>query len=232
MLRKCEFSIEEFYHIYNRGNGKNNIFLNKNDYIRFMFLLFVANGEEPVRVDNWVVRHCHEQGRSLLNIMEEINKGETLVEIGAYCLMPNHFHLLLGEKTEGGITKFMKKLLTVYSMYFNKKNERTGSLFEGRFKAEYVDNDNYLKYLFSYIHLNPIKLIKSNWKEVGIKNVKRTKRYLKEYKYSSYVDYLGEDRKEKLILNKEAFPEYFEEFKDFEMFIDEWIDHKAQNLEL
>ena len=218
MERKFNFSIGEFYHIYNRGNGKRNIFLNKQDKERFILLLFVCNN-----VDHVVIKDLP-RGSPL----GKIKRGETLVDIGVFCLMPNHFHLLLHEKIEGGITKFMSKLLTAYPMYFNKKYERTGGLFEGTFKAEYVDNDNYLKYLFSYIHLNPVKLIEPKWKEVGVKNKNRVKKYLKEYKYSSYVDYLGEDREEKLILNKEAFPEYFEEFKDFEEFIDEWFDYNKQ----
>ena len=195
------------------------IFLNERDRKRFILLLFICNNVNPVVVKDLP------QGRPL----GKIERSETLADIGVYCLMPNHFHLLLHEKREGGITKFMSKLLTAYSMYFNKKYERTGSLFESKFKAEHADKDEYLKYLFAYIHLNPVKLVEPNWREVGIKNKDCVKKYLKEYKYSSYVDYLGEDREEKLILNKEAFPEYFEEFKDFEDFIDEWINYNEED---
>ena len=223
MERKFNFSIEEFYHIYNRGNNKNNIFTTIADRERFFLLLYLANSIDSVHVSNLPY-----QGRTLINAVKRIEKKETLVDIGVYCLMPNHFHLLIREKIEGGISLFMQKLLTAYSMYFNKRHERTGTLFEGKFKAEHADNDNYLKYLFAYIHLNPIKLIEPRWKEVGVKNKNSIKKYLKEYKYSSYVDYLGEDREEKLILNKKAFPEYFEEFKDFEDFIDEWIGYNEQ----
>ena len=199
------------------------IFLDERDRERFMLLLFVCNN-----IDSVVVRDLY-IGRSLGETIKKIKRSETLVDIGVYCFMPNHFHLLLHEKIEGGITKFMGKLLTGYSMYFNKKYERTGSLFESRFKAEYVDKDEYLKYLFSYIHLNPVKLIESKWKEVGIVDKGRVKKYLEDYKYSSYIDYLGEEREEKLILNQDAFPGYFDEFKDFEKFIDEWIDYNKQD---
>ena len=137
--------------------------------------------------------------------------------------MPNHFHLLLREKKEGGISMFMEKFLTAYSMYFNKKNGRTGKLFEGVFKAIHVDNDEYLKYLFSYIHLNPVKIIDPLWKESGISDKEKAKQYLGNYPYSSYFDYLGRARGENLILNKEAFPEYFENSKEFEQFIDDWL---------
>ena len=190
MQRKFDFSIGEFYHVYNRGNNKRTIFATTADYNRFMFLLFIANSKDPVRIDNLIHKY-RKQGLTLLKSMEEIGRDETLVDIGVYCLMPNHFHLLLHEKDEGGISLFMQKLATGYSMYFNKKHERIGGLFEGTFRAEHADKDNYLKYLFAYIHLNPVKLIEPKWKEVGVTNVARVKKYLKEYKYSSYVDYLG-----------------------------------------
>ena len=229
MQRKFDFSIGEFYHIYNRGNGKMDIFLDARDRKRFIFLLLVCNTTKPVVIKNIFRQYI--QGRPLDQIVKDIKKEkeETLVDIGVYCLMPNHFHLLLHEKIEGGITKFMSKLLTGYSMYFNKKYERTGSLFEGKFKAEHADKNEYLKYLFAYIHLNPVKLIEPKWRDVGVADMTRVKKHLKEYKYSSYIDYLGGDREEKLILNKEAFPEYFEGFKDFEDFIDEWIDYNKEN---
>jgi putative transposase len=140
--------------------------------------------------------------------------------------MPNHFHLLIREKSDGGITKFMSKLLTAYSMYFNAKNGRTGCLFEGRFKASHADTDEYLKYLFSYIHLNPIKIIDPEWKESGITNRLESKQYLFDYTHSSYQDYLLIKRKESSILNKGAFPQYFSSLSEFERSIDEWLTYK------
>ena len=115
------------------------LFLDIPDRERFVKLLFVCNGTNPV-----VFKTI--QGLPL----DKIERGETLVDIGLYCLMPNHFHLLVKEKKENGISMFMEKLSTSYSMYFNKKNERTGRIFENTFKATHVDNDEYLKYLFAY----------------------------------------------------------------------------------
>lgn len=208
MYRKFDFAINEFYHLFSRGNDKRNIFFDDKDKNRFIRLLFLCNSSKSL-----VFKTI--QGRSL----DEINRGNTLIDIGAYCLMPNHFHLLIYENKENGISLFMKKLLTAYSMYFNVKHKRSGSLFEGRFKAEYVDKDEYLEYLFAYIHLNPLKLIQPKWREDGIADVDKAKQYLKEYKYSSYPDYIGEQREESVILNKEAFPEYFENVKEFDDFI-------------
>lgn len=212
MERKIKFSVDEFYHIYNRGNNKAKIFLDNNDHKRFQKLLYVCNSTKPI-----VFKTV--QGRSL----DEIERGERLVNINAYCLMPNHFHLIIHEQVEGGITRFMGKLSTAYSMYFNKKNDRTGSLFEGRFKAKHVDEDNYLKYLLSYVHLNPVKIIEPAWKESGISDREAAKKYLKEYQYSSYVDFIGQSREEKNILNVESLPDYFGTFNEFEDFVDEWL---------
>ncbi len=212
MERKINFSVGQFYHIYNRGNSKQVIFLDDTDRNRFKKLLYVCNSKKPV-----VFKTI--QGLPL----DEMERGESLVDIGAYCLMPNHFHILLYEKEESGISNFLGKLSTAYSMYFNKRYERTGGLFEGRFKASHVDNDEYLKYLFSYIHLNPIKMIDPNWKENGIINHEKARSYLNSYSYSSYLDYIGVNREEKVILKNSSFPEYFLDTKEFKQFIDEWL---------
>src|SRR5674476_643636 len=153
MRRKFQFSIGEYYHIYNRGTDKRSIFLESNDYNRFVLILHLCNNKNPVDISNLI-----REGLSFTELMN-IEVEERLVDIGTYCLMPNHFHLLLREQQENGISLFMKKLLTAYSMYFNKKHNRTGGLFEGPFLARHADTDEYLKYLFSYIHLNPIKII-------------------------------------------------------------------------
>ncbi|OGD66439.1 hypothetical protein A2Z61_00290 [Candidatus Campbellbacteria bacterium RIFCSPLOWO2_02_35_12] len=218
MNRKFQFSIGEFYHLYNRGINKMPIFLNVFDKKRFIKLLFVCNSRKSV-----VFKSI--QGQSL----DEIDRGETLVDIGIYCLVPNHFHLLIKEKTENGISEFVKKVATGYSMYFNKKYERTGSLFEGPFKAKRIDTDEYLKYIFSYIHLNPIKIIDSQWKENKITDRVKAKNYLQKYPYSSYFEYIGGKRQEEKILEKDSFPEYFSQPKEFDDFINDWLSFNLIN---
>jgi putative transposase len=220
MQRKFIFSIGEYYHIYNRGTDKRIIFTDKKDYERFVALLHLCNNTKSVDVSAFI-----RGGRSFSELLS-IKVKERLVDIGAYCLMPNHFHLFIREKQEDGISLFMKKLLTAYSMYFNKKHKRTGGLFEGPFLATHIDNDVYLKYLFSYIHLNPVKIIDPKWKENGITDIKEAKKHLLAYVYSSYFDYMNIDRKEKKILNRPAFPEYFANSKEFEQYIDEWLCFK------
>lgn len=217
MTRKISFSIDEYYHIYNRGTDKRIIFTNQSDYNRFIKILEICNSVERIEVRNFL----YGGPTSVKKVKEE------LVDIGAYVLMPNHFHILVREKTDGGISKFMKKLLTAYSMYFNKKYQRTGSLFEGRFQAKHADTDEYLKYLFAYIHLNPVKIVDPEWKENGISDIEKAKKYLMDYKYSSYLDYMGQNREESVILNKSTFPEYFSEFKDFDNFINTYLEYKS-----
>lgn len=219
MLRKNEFAQENYYHIYNRGTEKRNIFLNENDYLRFIVLLYLCNNTEPV-----VLKDLLTQGRSLGDIFH-IKRKETIINIGSYCLMPNHFHLLLKEKKEDGIVNFMRKAGTAYSMYFNKKNERTGRLFESTFKANLVDSDEYLKYLFAYINLNPVKLIEPEWKERGIMDTDSANDFLNNYQWSSYGYYTGQKQTDFILAPKE-FPEYFENNKEFKDFIEDWLNYK------
>ncbi|PIW97170.1 hypothetical protein COZ82_01040, partial [Candidatus Kaiserbacteria bacterium CG_4_8_14_3_um_filter_38_9] len=147
-----------------------------------------------------------------------------LVSVGAYCLMPNHFHILLTPLVDDGVSKFMGKLCTSYSMYFNKKYKRTGALFQGMFQAQWANTDEYLKYLYSYIHLNPVKLIDPTWKEEGIKNSEVAFTYASSYQYSSLSDYLGAIRQINDILTPTLFPEYFSTHLNIKKELLEWIN--------
>jgi len=212
--RKVSFAHGEYYHLYNRGNSKQDIFKDYFDRVRFQNLLYVANGNVP-----FVFREVQKDE------VYEFERGNQLVHIGAYCLMPNHFHILLTPAVENGVQTFMLKLLTGYSMYFNKKYKHTGGLFEGRFKSRHADTDEYLKYLFSYIHLNPIKLIQADWKEVGIKDLERARKYLDGYKYSSLNDYFF-SRHESVIIEPNKFPEYFNGMEEVSEEILEWLTYR------
>jgi len=218
-IRKVSFVQGEYYHIYNRGNSKQRIFHDAEDYARIVTLLYICNSENNSRVSFLLNRRKN-------NNPYLFERGDQLVSIGGYCIMPNHFHILITEKQEGGISKFMQKVTTAYVMYYNLKYERTGGLFEGKFKSEHAGTDRYLKYLFSYIHLNPVKLIQKDWKEKGIKNKKQVLEYLHKYKHSSFLDYLHIDRDQNAILNRKDFPNYFPTKNNFIKEILEWIDYK------
>lgn len=225
MSRKLEFGVNEFYHIYNRGTDKRPIFLDDIDRQRFSYGLFMLN--TPVAVE---MKRVGGQASDKLFDPKKKKTSETLVDIGAYCLMPNHFHLLVREKREGGLSVFMHKLLTSYSMYFNLKHKRTGALFESPFRAQHVADDDYLRYLFAYIHLNPIKMINPGWPETEIGGMDQAIEHLKGYRFSSYLDYLSEaTRPEQKILNRTAFPEYFQKPSEFSELLKDWLLYRAEN---
>ena len=230
--RITSFVEGEFYHIYNRGNSKQKIFLDDYDRDRFMKLLYLCNSETGIDFREDIVRKNIDAW--------DFDRGKQIVSIGAWVFMPNHFHLYITPRKQGfrklkndkinEVTYFMHKLLTSYSKYFNTKYKRTGALFESKFKSVYIENDNQAKYLFSYIHLNPVKLVDSNWKEKGIKDQKKTNKFLENYKWSSYLDYKDTLRPENKILNLKEFPEYFQDINDFDFEIEEWLTLK-NNLE-
>jgi len=206
--RKVKFVPDESYHIYNRGNSKREIFHDGQDKERFLKMLYICNGSKRFKV------------KDLLKVDKDIfmfDRGETLVNILCYVLMPNHFHIFLSVKNfdatrtdsnlESNVSVFMKRLTGAYTRYYNYKYNRTGSLFESKFKSEHIGSSNYFKYLFSYIHLNPIKIIQKNWREEGINNFKKTELFLREYMYSSFPEYFNTPRQvggaEKIVNTKE-----------------------------
>ncbi len=216
MLRKDPFITGEYYHIYNRGIDKRVIFKSKIDYERFIILLYLANSNESFRLDD-VLNKQHKNFNEILFL----DKGKPIISIGAWCLMPNHFHILIRQEIDGGITKFMKKLGTGYSMFFNIKYQRQGALFGGLFKSKLIGvDDNYMRQLFAYIHLNPLELKFPNWEKEINKYSKNMKGFLETYRYSSYQDYLGINRTESNIINSKEFPGYFEKENSFREFVE------------
>ncbi len=152
MGRNHTFAPGEWYHCYNRGVEKLKTFLKDHDFRRFLLQLYCSNSRTPY--PNLTYR-----AESLADVIQRgARDPESLVNVGAYCLMPNHFHLLVQERIEGGIARFMQKLITGYTMYFNKRYQRTGPLFSGVFKSRHVADDRYLQHVVSYIHLNPLDL--------------------------------------------------------------------------
>jgi putative transposase len=221
--RKIQFIEGEYYHIYNRGNSKQKIFLDDEDYSRFCKLLYLCNSEKRIDFKLDIIQKN-------INAFD-FDREELIVSIGAWVLMPNHFHIYIALSRKSNfrnskISEFMRKVGTAYSKYFNTKYNRTGSLFEGNFKTVHIENDIQAKYLFSYIHLNPIKLIQSDWKEIGIQDKDKTLTFLQKYKWSSYLDFKGVQRSENKILNIEDFPGYFQKIDDFNREILSWIENK------
>ena len=154
-VRKIQFANGEFYHIYNRGTDKRNIFSDEADQWRFIQSMQEFNALDPI---GSIYEHCrtknspHAQFGSKASKSEKVN--ESLVNIVAYCLNPNHYHFLLQQVSEKGIEKFMQRLGTGYTKYFNNKEERSGGLFEGKFQAIHIDSNEYLLHVSVYVNLN------------------------------------------------------------------------------
>jgi len=218
MDRQKPFITGEYYHIYNRGVDKRDIFRDPRDWDRFRDGLYVCNTEKSIVF------------RGLPSNIFTFERGETIVDIFAYALMPNHFHLIIGEKRDGGISTFVGRLLTSYSMYFNTKYERSGPLMCRPFRSSHIGEDDYFRWLFSYVHLNPLQLLDPDWEKRDAENLKRAVKRLASYTHSSYQDYFESNRRESQILAKEALPidicnlddifPFFQEGKNHETFVE------------
>lgn len=169
-----QYKQDGVYHIYNRGVEKRDIFLDERDYKTFLYYLKLYLSDpgdlKPAEQKVPII------GRA--NFYNEI-------ELLAYCLMPNHFHLNVKQREIDSMQRFMKCLATNYSMYFNNRYDRVGSLFQGAYKAVLIEEDDYLIHTTRYIHINPV-VLKGSHPQKG-----ETLKRLQEYDYSSYADYLG-----------------------------------------
>lgn len=177
------------YHLYNRGVEKRKIFMDDEDYLRFIHDLFEFNDENPAL--NLTYHITYKQSKEVGLPKIERGARKMLIELLVFCLMPNHFHLLVIPKVERGITEFMQKLGTGYTNYFNKKYERVGPLFQGRYKMAVIKNESYFIHLPYYIHLNPLDLIEPKWRKGEIKNREKAAKFLENYRWSSYPDYIS-----------------------------------------
>ena len=186
----------EWYHGCNRGTDKRTVFEEPEQYKRCIALLYASNGTCPVDLTS---RPSHISDLTTLFLEDSINRGEPLVEIGAYSLMPTHPHLVLKQIRDNGIARFMQKVFTGYTMFFNLKHNRAGALFAGTYKAKHVLDDRYLKQLVPYVLLNPVELFSNRWK-AGVGTVDEIEAQLLAYPYSSLPDFFGTLRPENKLL--------------------------------
>jgi putative transposase len=177
----------EIYHVLNRGVDKRKIFLDEEDYLRFIHDLYEFNNEEPVTTAGYYFNKYLDVGRP--NI--EKKRRKRIVDLLAFCLMPNHYHLLLIPKKPEYLTLFMKKLNGGYAKYFNEKYQRTGTLFERRFKRILIEKEEHFTHIPYYIHCNPLDLEYPEWRNREIKNPQEAIKFLEKYRWSSHLDYLG-----------------------------------------
>lgn len=204
-MRNIQISIDEYYHVYNRGAHKRNIFHNVADYARFLFLILFF--QSPFVFD----RVSRPVRRFVKHRVFDVDDADTskiidgrYVELISFCLMPNHFHLVIREVKEHGTARYMQRVLNSYTKYYNTKYETSGHLFQGPYRAVLVEDNEQLMYLSAYVHRNPREL--PHWKNKEQK-----------YEWSSYQDYIGENRWGKL-LPTEIILEQFKTKNEYEEF--------------
>lgn len=195
-----------FYHIFNRGVEKRSIYSTEKDYQRFLESLYYYQFQGP--------KPPFSRKNLIQNKKDDLSKNPKSVEIICYCLMPNHFHLLIRQLADGGIQKFMQQALNSYTKYFNTKHDRIGPLLQGAFKAVPIESGEQLVHVSRYIHLNPYvaDLVKD----------------LATYLYSSYPDYLGLTSS---FCNKEPVLSLFKNSDQYKKFVDDHSNY-AKELEL
>lgn len=179
-MRLMKIALGEHYHVFNRAVNKQVIFHDSSDYSRFLFLILYFQSSLVFKqlgrlVKEFVLSRALDSGDEA-----EIIRRRS-VELVAFCIMPNHFHLIVKEVDEGGIAAYMQRVLTSYSKYYNTKYEKSGHVFQGPYRAVHISDDRQILHLSAYIHRNPREIAKWFRKE-------------DKYEWSSYRDFIGEDR--------------------------------------
>jgi putative transposase len=218
----------EIYHIVNRAIEGKKLFQEVSDYFRFIFSLYEFNNK------NMVIMRTRAQQRKERKYIGSTyaicgEKRELLIEILAFCLMPNHYHLVIRQLVENGISIFLQKLGDGYVGYFNEKYYRKGrgSIFQGRPKIVPVETNQQFMNLICYVFTNPTELIERNWKEEGIKNPSKAIEFVKSYRWSSYLDCIGKDNFPS-VTKREFLFEVFGDPQNIKNNVQGWILHKAE----
>jgi putative transposase len=195
----------EWFHCYNRGVEKRDVFMLPADFRRFQLQMLCSNTSKSFMLSN--VRRS-DIGTLFTETPSDITRD--LVEIGAYALMPNHFHIIVREIAEGGRAKFMQKLMTGYSMYFNTRHKHSGPLFAGTYKATHIESDRYLRQVTAYVLLNPVEIKIPKWKNTARNREAALFDAAAQYQFSSGPDQLTQNaRPESKLISTSLFNEDF-----------------------
>lgn len=241
----------EIYHIYNRGVEKRNVFLNEKDYFRFIHDLYEFNDTaaafdfrkkgdlelqklsmfgSPITMGRQASKNSMLGSPTFRGSWTSGTSGnasrnksrELIVEIICFCLMPNHFHLMVRQKIENGISKFMHKLGTGYTNYFNQKYKHTGALFQGKYKIVRLKSNAHFIHLPYYIHSNPLDLFFPEWKEKKIEDFGRAIEFLENYRWSSYLDYIGK-KNFPSVTQREFLEDFYQGSEHYKKNMTDWL---------
>ena len=228
--RSQNFENGKIYHVVTRGIDDNKLFKNKNDYYRGIYSIYEFNTVKPTNIrERRSVRTRTKKLTRETNTYNIFDTRDHLIEILAFCLMPNHIHLLVRQLKYGGVTRFMNKFGAGYGGYFNRKYKRKGYVFQNRFISVEIKKDKQLKIVFAYIHGNPTSIIVPNWKEKGVNNLKLNKvvKFIEKYKWSSYSDYIGNNNFPS-VTNREFLLQLLNGERGCKEFVIDWIKYKGK----
>lgn len=180
----------DFYHVLNRGVEGRTIFPQQGDYVRFVHGLYTFN---DTRAAQNTTRTLGLGGMNDIVSRSLERRREPLVHIHGWCVMKNHYHLLLSERKDGGISKFIRKLNIGYAKYFNEKYHHSGYVFQGRTKKILIKREAHYQHILNYIHLNPLDYLGGarEWRKRKLTHVALAEAHLASYRWSSYLDYAG-----------------------------------------
>lgn len=229
MLRKEKFAPGEYYHIYSRTILNTPGFKNNKNADRLAQAFLLANSTKSSEAFRYL---RNTENAQLERAIEIAREGEKFVNVLCYCIMPDHYHLLLEELKDNGITNFVRKCNTSIAKYVNIKTNRLGPLFESRFKAKHINTNEYLLHLSVYIHLNPLDIISGKeWREHKLKNWDITKKELLLYPWSSLKYFLNRDYKNPIISGEEIILKQFNNKKEYELFLREWSEETLSKID-
>lgn len=228
MIRKEKFVPGEYYHVYNRTLANTFIFNDNKNCERLMQAFLLANSTKSTGAFQFLRNN---PDATINDALEIARKGEKLVDVLCYTIMPDHYHLLLMEKSENGISKFIHKCNMSVAKYVNIKTDRRGPLFESVFKSKYISTNNYLLHLSLYIHLNPLDfLVSKQWREHKIQNWDKIKNKLIGYPHSSLKSFLDKNHDDKIISGTEIITDQFKDSKEYEEFLREWSEENKNTI--
>ena len=232
-MRKSPFVPGEYYHVYNRTILSIPEFKEKNNCDRLLQAFLLANSTKSSQAFEYLRNNATcgvGVGLNLLAKALEIARGgEKLVDVLCYAIMPDHYHLLIKEVKEKGVTEFIRKSNISIAKYVNKSKERRGTIFEGRFKSKHIDSNDYLRHLSLYIHLNPLDFIAGkDWREHKLEDWGQYKNKLLNYRWSSLNFYLSKSSNE-IISGHEIITSQFKNKDDYEFYLKSWANDSIEN---
>lgn len=227
-MRKERFAPGEYYHVYNRTILGLPEFKNTANANKLVQTFLLANSTNSSQAFDYL---RNDKNSTLERAVEIARKGEKLVDVLCYSIMYEHYHLLLKEIKENGITNFIHKCNTSIAKYINIKNNRRGPLFESNFRARHIDSNEYLLHLSVYVHLNPLDfLANKDWREHKLKDWPLKKERLLNYRWSSLKTFLDEKFKSQITSGTEIILDQFKNRKEYETFLQDWSTDSLESI--